>query len=145
MIFIVLCMVTFAALSLSSAASDDRFGQKMSEHMHEYYTASNQAEEMLSGADAVFAEAYQEEQDTDSYFTRISQELSDIMEVSQEDDRLTAYWQVDINDTQALQIEISVLPPAQIQKENSESFYQILSWQVIHTDTWEGDNTLNLM
>ena len=32
MIFIILCMVTFAALSLSSAAADHRFSQKMADH-----------------------------------------------------------------------------------------------------------------
>ena len=36
MIFIILCMVTFAALSLSSAAADHRFSQKMADHSKEY-------------------------------------------------------------------------------------------------------------
>lgn len=145
MIFIVLCMVTFAALSLSSAAGDARFGQKMSEHMTDYYTASNQAEELLAQADAVFAEAYQTAADADDYYERVSQTLSDTMDIQLEEASLYASYQVDINDTQALFVEISVLPPSQIKEDETGSFYQIRTWQVIHTETWEGDNTLNLM
>ena len=44
MIFIVLCMVTFAALSLSSASYDWRSAKKSADHTTAYYQTSNQAE-----------------------------------------------------------------------------------------------------
>ena len=47
MILIVLCMVTFAALSLSTAVSDHQAAKKSAAHVHDYYKASNQAEEQL--------------------------------------------------------------------------------------------------
>ena len=51
MIFIVLCMVTFAALSLSSASYDWRSAKKSADHTTAYYQTSNQAETILSDID----------------------------------------------------------------------------------------------
>ena len=39
MILIVLCMVTFAALSLSTAVSDHQAAKKSATHVHDYYEA----------------------------------------------------------------------------------------------------------
>ena len=47
MIFIILCMVTLAALSLSSAASEANTARKFADHNTKYYQADNQAEETL--------------------------------------------------------------------------------------------------
>ena len=123
MIFIVLCMVTFAALSLSSASRDMRAGQNMRAHLEEYYNVSNEAETLLAQADHIFADAY----------------------AATADGQFTLTYQLDINDTQALLVKLAVRYPQQVKKEDADSFYKILSWQVVHTDTWEGDNTIKLI
>ena len=51
MVFIVLCMITFSALSLSSAFRDAEMGQKAANRITEYYTASGKAEELLATAE----------------------------------------------------------------------------------------------
>ena len=53
--------------------------------------------------------------------------------------------QVPINDSQALSVLLDVLPLQQVRQTNAESFYRILSWQVIRTKAWESDNTLQLI
>ena len=58
MILIVLCMVTFAALSLSTAVSDHQAAEKFTAHVHDYYEASNQAEEQLASIDEVLQTAW---------------------------------------------------------------------------------------
>ena len=58
-IFMVLCLVTFATLSLSSAQSDYKFSQRLADRRTDYYTASNQAEEVLHSVDTVLAGAYE--------------------------------------------------------------------------------------
>ena len=58
MIFIVLCMITFAALSLSSAASDYQTARKSATHAQEYYKASGRAEETLAKIDQVLKNCY---------------------------------------------------------------------------------------
>ena len=72
MIFIVLCMVTFAALSLSSAASDARLGQKMQAQLTGYYAASNKAEELLAQTDRILADTGSKTADTAEFFARVS-------------------------------------------------------------------------
>ena len=145
MIFIVLCMVTFAALSLSSAVSDSRSGQKMSVHTEEYYAASNQAEEILASVDGIFSDAYSKAQDAEEYYKMVSEALPDTLTSENEEGQLQIRYQVDVNDSQAIQVLLAVLSPEQIQREGSGAFYKILSWQEIQTTTWEGDNSIQLI
>lgn len=60
MIFIVLCMVTFAILSLSESTSDYKFTEKLAEHTTAYYTASSKAENALAEIDQILHDAAQE-------------------------------------------------------------------------------------
>ncbi len=56
MIFIVLCMVTFAILSLSESTGDYKFTEKLASHTTDYYAASSQAERALAEIDALLHE-----------------------------------------------------------------------------------------
>lgn len=47
-VFIVLCLVTFACLSLSTAKSDYEFAKKNAAHKTAYYKACNQAEQNIN-------------------------------------------------------------------------------------------------
>ncbi|MDD6190088.1 MAG: hypothetical protein PUB75_00660 [Firmicutes bacterium] len=47
-VFLILCLVTFACLSLSTARSDYEFSKDNAKHKTEYYNASNTAEEHLN-------------------------------------------------------------------------------------------------
>ncbi len=47
-VFIILCLVTFACLSLSTAKADYEFAQKYAAHKTAYYEACNQAEQNLN-------------------------------------------------------------------------------------------------
>lgn len=155
MIFIVLCMVTFSALSLSSAAGDARSGQKIAEHSLEYYAASNEAEEVLSSLDDIFAEAYAQADTTEEYYQLVIDSLPSKVHLEQEEELsdgplidsrlLTISYQIEINDSQALLVRISILPLEELAKKDSSSFYRILSWQKVITKTWEGDNSIQLI
>ena len=145
MIFIVLCMVTFAALSLSSAASDARLGQKMQAQLTGYYAASNKAEELLAQTDRILADTGSKTADTAEFFARGSEENAGFTTAEETDGQLTLAYQVDINDSQALSVRLAIRSPQQIKEESADSYYKILSWQVIHTKDWEGDNTLQLI
>ena len=145
MIFIVLCMVTFAALSLSSAAGDARAGQKMQTHLEEYYNASNESEALLAETDRICANAASTALDTDEFYRLVSEGTGHFAAADLADGGLTLSWQTDLNDSQALSVRLLIRAPRQIQEEEADSFYKILSWQVISTGTWEGDNTLKLI
>lgn len=58
-IFLILCLVTFAILTLTSAKSDADFAAKLAHHKTNYYAACNTAESTLDEIDAVLADAWQ--------------------------------------------------------------------------------------
>ena len=58
-IFLILCLVTFAILTLTSAKSDADFAAKLAHHKMNYYAACNTAESTLDKIDAVLADAWQ--------------------------------------------------------------------------------------
>ncbi len=121
MIFIVLCMVIFAVLTLSSALSDYRFNQEIALHTKEYYEASNQAEQKL-------------------------QELAESLEADEEESEGTqgrvVSWQFSMNDTQELDVEIQILPGRETEDGKR---YRILKWEKVNTGGWNTDNSLNLI
>lgn len=51
-VFLVLCLVIFAVLTLTSAQSDYRFSERLADRRTAYYTACNQAEEQIAALDA---------------------------------------------------------------------------------------------
>ena len=46
-VFVILCLATFAILSISSAKSDFTLSEKLAKHKGQYYEASSKAEEFL--------------------------------------------------------------------------------------------------
>lgn len=74
-IFLILCLVTFAILTLTSAKSDADFAEKLAHHKMNYYTACNTAESTLDGIDAILADAWQLS-DTDTSKNSINNDSS---------------------------------------------------------------------
>ncbi len=62
-IFLILCMVTFAALSLSSAQKDYEYSLKNADRISAYYKASNLAEEKLAEIDHTLASGQDAEEE----------------------------------------------------------------------------------
>ena len=58
-IFLVLCLATFAILSLSSAKSDHTFSERLAAHKQAYYEASEKAETIVGEIDRIlYAEIF---------------------------------------------------------------------------------------
>ena len=155
MILIVLCMVTFAALSLSTAVSDHQAAEKSTAHVHDYYEASNQAEKQLASIDEVLQTAWRDAPDQASYYDLIRAHYADAtgVSLSETDSGMTLSWKNDLSDSQALQVRLypadatgDATDTSQDTSEISQPvLYQITAWQVISTREWNGDNSLNLM
>ena len=96
MILIVLCMVTFAALSLSTAVSDHQAAKKSATHVHDYYEASNQAEEQLASIDEVLQTAWRDAPDQASYYDIIRAHYADAtgVSLSETDSGMTLSWKM---------------------------------------------------
>lgn len=148
-IFLILCLVTFAILTLTSAKSDADFAEKLAHHKMNYYAACNTAESTLDKIDAVLADAWQlSDTDTAAVFTEIETQLTALdsreqlqlsMDFTQSEPTIS--YAVAIDDKQNLCVTLTLTAaPAK-----GEAYYRISQWQVQSSGEWKGDQTLNLM
>ena len=136
MVFLVLCLTTFAILSLSSAQSDYSFSKKFAEHKTEYYEASSRAEMILGEIDQLLAE------NSDQVTARLDgKEIDNIpLSCTGADGETAISYQVPSGEKQALNVTLLVTNDSE-----HENYYKIQAWQLISTEEWNGDNSLNLI
>lgn len=156
-VFVILCLATFAILSLSSAKSDFSLSKRLAEHKSSYYKASSNAEAILDEIDTrLAAEAAASPTDRLSgsskdfaespYVGAVIKSLDgsqiDNIHISckKTDTKLQIAYQMPLEESQILDIVLNVTDYTK-----HETYYEIQKWQVISTDTWESDDTLNLM
>lgn len=127
LIFVILCLVSFAALSIVSANADYRLGHKILQRTTAYYEACNQAEKSIAAIDHTLWEVYREASDEEAYFATVGHEKS---------------YLIPISDLQDLSIRLELLYPS----ESGDTCYRIKSWQVITKEqTSFEEETLNLL
>ena len=112
LIFVILCLVSFATLSIVSANADSRLSEKVLERTSAYYKACNEAERNLAGVDKTLQEIYQTSENEAAYFATVGHNKSYVIPVS---------------DLQTLQVTIEILYPL----HEEDTFYRITSWQVL--------------
>lgn len=96
MIFVLLCLVSFATLSIVSANADYKLSQKVTYRTHSYYEACNRAERYLADLDTKLIECYRTAASENEYY--------DSMERS-------VLYETDISDVQMLQVSVDILYP----------------------------------
>lgn len=149
MIFIIVCMVCFAALSIAAASSDYRSARKAADHTKAYYTASNESEEIFAGIAHSLKKIYLDSPDRDSFLLNVKEYYSgsDSLTLSPDDSGLLLSYETRISDRQSLLTEIIVLFPQEAPEEaalSTDDLCKIRSFRVINTTEWEGDNSLKL-
>lgn len=120
MIFVVLCLVSFAVLAIVSANADWKLTNRVTERTTAYYEACNTAERSLATLDAKLLTVYESAADSEEYFATVGQNKSYVIEIS---------------DLQSLQVTVSILYP----KSEAGPFYEITTWQVMNVGELEGD------
>jgi type II secretory pathway component PulJ len=140
LIFLLLCLVTFSVLSLSSAKADEKLSQKTADRVTEYYTASNEANRTLSQVDTDLMACYEKSENETAYRQNVtdlfsSQDAFEVIDSDSSDTGLTLQWQTPINDSQALFVCLDVVYPT----SDGESFYQITKWETQNTTEWTPD------
>lgn len=114
LIFVILCLVSFATLSIISANADSRLTRKVLNRTTAYYDACNKAEEALAGIDLTLTGIYLSSDTAEEYFSAVGH---------------TKSYAIVISDIQTLQVNIEILYP----EADEDTFYRITSWQVINT------------
>ncbi len=110
-VFLVLCLVIFAALSLTSAQNDASYSGRMANRRTAFYTACNQAEQLLDEIDSRL-EAQGQEAD-----------LSDLG-VTAEDGLLN--FSVPLNDAQAIAVALELTA-------DGPHYYEIRAYRIVST------------
>lgn len=132
-IFIMLCMATFATLSLVSANSDYRLSKKAADKTTGYYRADTIARNYLYNADMLLSQTSVNASGADEYFHQISA-LVDRIEIpdGMNPDSITYDGQsgvlsfsVFISDNQSLYVSVQML----YSPDADGSAYKVTGWQ----------------
>ena len=123
LIFTVLCLVSFATLSLASTYADKRLNEKIVTNTKAYYNACNSAQEKLASIDSALCSLYNSGLSETEYYDKAGKSITFVEPVT---------------DTQSLNIKLNILYPESI----SGPFYEIKSWSTVTTQNLELDTKL---
>ena len=126
--FLVLCIATFAGLTLSAAKSDENAAVQLAERRSAYYEASN-----ASGANWMQDAAASVEEKT---LAMDSVEVS----VEEEDGIPVISWEIATAQDQVLQVEVVLQEP-----DKDGRLYRVRCWKTIPADEWEAGGTKTML
>lgn len=112
LIFVILCLISFATLSIVSANADAKLSRRVEERTTAYYEACNQAQADIAALDDNLAAAYADSLDEEDYFAIVGEHKS---------------YTIEISELQTLSVTLDILYPT----AHGDPFYRITSWQVI--------------
>ena len=136
LIFVSLCLLTFAVLSFLSARADQNLSRKTAERTSAYYEACNQAEDRLGEADQMLEKIWQETANEKAYFQAVRETFED-MDFDEESRMLS--FSVPLTDTQVLTVTLKLRTP-----ESGSTFYTISGWKTVNTAEWTADTRQNV-
>ena len=136
LIFVSLCLLTFAVLSFLSARADQNLSRKTAERTSAYYEACNQAEDRLGEADQTLEKIWQETANEKAYFQAVRKTFED-MDFDEESRMLS--FSVPLTDTQVLTVTLKLRTP-----ESGSTFYTISGWKTVNTAGWTADTRQNV-
>ena len=121
LVFVILCLVSFATLSIVSANADKKLNSKIVERTASYYDACNQAEEKLMGIDNTLKDLYDSGISREEYFANAGETID---------------FAIPVSDVQTLNVSVKVNYPS----ETNTSFYSIDRWTLQSTGSLESND-----
>lgn len=116
LIFVILCLISFATLSIVSANADAKLSAKVVERTTAYYEACNKAQEDIASMDNTLQAIYADSFDEEEYFLAVGRKKTYIFPIS---------------DIQTLSVSLDILYPEQA----GDPYYHITSWQVLTSNS----------
>ena len=128
LVFVVMCLVSFATLATVSARADEKLNDKVVERTSGYYDACNQAEDRLADIDNTLKTLYETGVNSDDYFAQAGQSID---------------FAIPVSDVQTLDVSVRVNYPAAA----GDTFYTVTRWKLETTGSLieEEKQTLNLL
>ena len=122
LIFVILCLVSFAVLSIVSAQTDYKLSCKLAERTTKYYEANNEVESYLRDLQASLEKIYEDSATAEEYFTVAGHDTT---------------FSIQLSEQQMLNVHLTILYPG-----DGKGYYEINTWKVETQDTLELDDTL---
>lgn len=123
-VFIVICLIVFATLSLSSSLRDQKYADKAVLKTENYYLAYSHAQKQLKEIDQAIIS---------------HKDLSSLknIEISLKDNNTYISFKENIDQYQDLDVEI--------QLTQDQDRYKIIKWQEVTSKEWKNESTLPLL
>ena len=143
LVFLTLCLVTFAVLSVSTARSDYSMARQAADRKEAYYQALNRSEEKLALLDEKLSGCFESCASFGDYLSSLYAGLPEAgFTLTEEDGRVLASFTEDMTDRQELFVSVLLTDPY----ESGETvFYRLVSRKTNTKTKWEGDDTVTLM
>lgn len=122
LIFVILCLVSFAVLSIVSAQTDYKLSCKLAERTTKYYAANNEVESYLRDLQASLEKIYEDSATAEEYFAVAGHDTT---------------FSIQLSEQQMLNVHLTILYPG-----DGKGYYEINTWKVETQDTLELDDTL---
>lgn len=142
-----LCLVTFATLSLLTANADYRLSKKVASKTEDYYEADLLAREYLLQIDESLEELYQNYPAQKTFCQEALKRLQEMpmpqgITKSSVSDENSYSFEIAINDAQTLSVVLELQEP----QNNSDCFYTIKQWKTMVMRSEENEEeTLHLL
>ena len=130
--FVLLCLVTFAALSFVSARADHKLSVQTAARISKYYEADSTAEIQLANISSLLSK-YALDKSESEYFAGLENLFSDneLYTIFSDDTDSFIHYQVESTDSQAINVTIKVLYP----DNNNGNTFEIIEWENVSTFT----------
>ena len=142
LVFVMLCLIVFAVLSLATARADLQMSRKMADRTQLYYEAQSCAFEKIKSIDGILVKQYNEEKD--HFLENVWDALqSEDLTVTRSEDQqsIVCSFQEPIDDTQQISVELTIAVPS----KDGDACYKITGWQVQQINEWKADTGLPVM
>ena len=143
LVFVMLCLIVFAVLSLATARADLQMSRKMADQTAQYYEAQSQAYAKVKAIDGVLTTQYNEEKE--QFLEKLPDALREISDLtvsrSEDGQSVQCSFLQSVDDTQQIEVELTITVP----KKEGDACYQITGWQVQQQKEWKADTGLPVM
>lgn len=142
LVFVMLCLIVFAVLSLATARADLQMSRKMADRTQLYYEAQSRAFEKVKSIDGILVKQYNEEKD------HFLENVWDVLQTenlavnrSEDGKSIVCCFQETIDDIQQIKAELTIAVP----RQDGDACYEITGWQVQQKNEWKADTGLPVM
>lgn len=139
--FVMICIVTIAALSLLTASSDYKLSQKVAEKNSAYYEAEKKAYEHLAQIDQILANSYNNTTGANNYYKEVEHSLQELNIGTYDRNAGLFSYSIPISDRQSLEIAITIRYPY----DDASTLFEVSTWKSVYEEIEIDEEILDLI